>query len=135
MKTSRPGVSLLVVQLKAYDKPGLCVVKTLLFYISCTKDVRKTSSLFVSYATFHKVTTSTLARWLKMVLYLADIDTEFFKAHSFRGASTSAALASGCSVKDILTTANWASAKTFYKFYHKHVTQDIDFSSAVLNTI
>jgi hypothetical protein len=50
--------------------------------------------------------------------------------------ATSAALASGCSLKDILATANWSSAKTFHKFYHKEITlsQIKDFSSAVFDT-
>jgi hypothetical protein len=49
---------------------------------------------------------------------------------------TSAALALGCSLKDILATANWSSAKTFHKFYHKEITlsQIKDFSSAVFDT-
>jgi hypothetical protein len=44
-----------------------------------------------------------------------------FSAHSFRGASTSKPLGAGVSLKDILETANWASAKTFYKFYFEDV--------------
>lgn len=96
----------------------------MLEYIRRTEDVRKTSYLFISYITFNRVTTSTLARWLKTVLMLAGIDDTFFKAHSYRGASTSAALASGCTLNDILNTANWASAKTFNKFYNKHILEE-----------
>lgn len=135
LKTSRPGVSLPAITLKAFDKPELCVVKTLLFYIERTKGVRKASRLFVSFATFNAVTTSTLARWLKTVLDLSGIDNNLFKAHSFRGASVSKAFASGCTLKDILSTANWSSARTFYKFYHKDVSSNSnsDFSSSVLS--
>lgn len=136
LKTSRPGTSLPNIILRKFDKPQICVVRTLLHYISRTKDVRKSSSLFISYVTYCKVTSSTLSRWLKTVLLKADINIDVFKGHSFRGASTSAAFASGCSLKDILATANWSSAKTFYKFYHKDIKQDTmkDFSTAVFNS-
>jgi hypothetical protein len=101
--------------LKRYEKPELCVVKTLLSYINRTKDVRKTSSLLISFVTYDEVTTSTLARWLKSVLELSGINSSIFKAHSFRGAAASGAF----KMKDILLTANWSNVETFYKFYHK----------------
>lgn len=134
IKTSRPGVSQPAVVLKKFSKPELCVVKTLIAYIKRTKTVRKTSKLFISFVTFHSVTTSTLARWLKTVLCSAGINIDYFKAHSFRGATASTAFNSGCSVKHIMSTANWSSAKTFFKFYHRNIVEsDIDFASAVLS--
>ena len=118
--------------MKRYEKPELCVVKTLLSYINRTKDVRKTSSLLISFVTYDEVTTSTLARWLKSVLELSGINSSIFKAHSFRGAAASAAFLTGCKMKDILLTANWSNAETFHKFYHKKVVKDKDFAYAVL---
>lgn len=136
LKTSRPGNTLPKVILDGYSKPELCVVKTLLHYIERTKDVRKTSCLFVSYVTYNKVTTSTLARWIKTVLCMAGVDINVFKAHSVRSASSSAAFASGCSIKDILTTANWSNAKTFKKFYNKEIeVTNVNFPNAVLGRL
>ena len=63
---------------------------------------------------------------------MAGIDTSVFKAHSVRGAASSAAFAAGCSLKEILKTANWSSAKTFHKFYNKDIQTDNDFSFSVL---
>lgn len=119
LKTSRPGARQASVVVKHYNRPHLRVYRTLKYYIECTKDVRKTSSLLISYATFGKVSTSILARWLRTVLELADINTSVFKAHSYRGSSTTAAYNAGCSMKVILDTANWSNAKTFQKFYYK----------------
>jgi len=99
MKNSRPGNRLPALVLKQYNIPNLCVVKTLHVYIDRTSDVRKTSRLFISFASFDKVTTSTLARWLKTVLNLAGIDSSLFKSHEFRGAATSAAYGAGCSLQ------------------------------------
>ena len=132
LKTSRPGTSLSSVVLKQFVKPELCVVTTLKSYLNRTASVRKSNSLFVSYVNYNKVTTCTLARWLKTVLHLAGIDISIFKAHSFRGASTTAAFNAGCSLKDILSTANWTSARTFYKFYFKETVNDKSFSHCVL---
>lgn len=135
LKTTRPGNNLPNVVLKQYDKPELCVVRTLRRYIVCTRKIRKSTYLFVSYMNLLKVTTSTLARWLKTVLTLSGVDISTFKAHSIRGASTSAALAAGCSMKDVLSTANWASAGTFQKFYHKKVSVvDNTFAGYVLSS-
>jgi hypothetical protein len=69
-------------------------------------------------------------------LFLPRIDISKFSAHSFRGASTSKALGAGVSLKDILETANWASAKTFYKFYLKDVVHvKNNFADFFLNSL
>ena len=86
MKTTRPGCGLHAVLLKQFNTPDLCVVRTLFHYILRTKDVRKSSYLFISIVNFRKVTTCSLSRWLKTVFYLAGVDVNNFKAHSFRGA-------------------------------------------------
>ena len=52
---------------------------------------------------------------------ITGIDVSNFKAHSFRGATTSAAYMAGVNLHDILQTANWRSAKTFHKFYQRDV--------------
>jgi hypothetical protein len=72
------------------------------------------------------------------VLDLAGVDTNTYKAHSFRGASVSAAFMKGCRVSDILKTADWSSVKNFKKFYlrdieHSESDQAQSFSTAVLS--
>ena len=62
---------------------------------------------------------STIARWLKSVLAKAGIDINVFKAHSVRGASTSAAASAGVTTNDILNAADWSSESVFQKFYYK----------------
>lgn len=70
-------------------------------------------NVLVSCVTYDKVTTSTVARWLKLVWNLSGIDTVKFKAHSHRAASASAAFSRGCSLKSIFDTADWSSEKNF----------------------
>ena len=93
-------------------------------YIKRTTDIRKTSYLFVSFKTYDKVTTCTLARWLKLLLELSGIQD--FTAHSFRSTATSVAFGAGVSMQDILDTANWTTIKTFYTFYFKEVVRSRD---------
>ena len=89
--------------------------------------------LFLAVVRPHKpVSSSTLARWLKSMLEKAGIDTGIFKAHSVRGAATSAAAGAGVTTADILKAANWSSESVFTKFYYKPVRSGT-FGEAVLS--
>lgn len=119
------------------EDPKLCVLSALREYLSRTDKLRSSSNkskLFISTRKPHKkVTTGTLARWMKSILKAAGIDTEIYTAHSFRGASTSTALAQGVSLQDIINTADWANASTFVKFYKRPLEQPT-FASSVLKS-
>jgi hypothetical protein len=132
LKTSKMGKRFQLV-LEHYTEESLCVMHTVLFYLKCTKGLRKSRSLLVSYVTYEAVATSTVARWLKTVLTLSGIDSSLFKAHSFRSASVSAAYDGGCSLDKILKSADWKSDKNFYKFYYRAGvnTSDMSFNRAV----
>ena len=132
LKTSKPEVPSPNVVLYKFQKKELCVVHTLDEYLSRTSDIRKTNKLFIYFQTFNSITTCNLARWLKEVLFLSDIDISKFSAHSFRGAATSKALGLGVSLKYIRDTANWSSAKTFYKFYNKDILPANNIASNIL---
>ena len=134
--TSRSNVSDQVLSLVSFETNNkLCVVKTLRDYLERTKPLRTDHTLFISTIKPHKaVTTATLARWMKAVLRDSGIDISVFKAHSFRGASTSCAYAHGVSLQEILKTANWSQASTFKTFYHKPVV-DPNFANSVLNSL
>ena len=116
----------------------LCVVQCLKQYESMTEgwrkvDADKPAPLFLSYIKPHRpVTSQRLAHWVKDLLKEAGVDTEIFKAHSVRGASTSAALKRGLHIKDILDTANWSQESTFRKFYCRSL-QDNSFAKKVLS--
>ena len=72
----------------------MCPVETLKVYEDRTKEFRQfkcsspTTNLFLSWIGEHNpVTSCSIARWLKMVMIEAEIDTSIFKAHSVRGAA------------------------------------------------
>ena len=105
----------------------LCFVKYLKRYEKVTKRFRNNSNynsnrLFLSYIKPQgPVSSSTIARWVKSVLTLSGINTEFFSAHSTRAAASSAAATAGVALKDIMNAADWTNESTFKKFYHKPV--------------
>ena len=101
------------------DDKTLCVVECLNCYEERTLDARQAGlaqPLFLSYIRPHRpVTSQRLAHWVKDLLTDAGVDKSF-KAHSVRGASTSAAMARGVSLTDILNTADWSKESTFRRF-------------------
>ena len=56
-----------------------------------------------------------------MVLKNAGIDTDIFKAHSVREASTTAAVNSNVPLDDVMKMADWSRVSTFQKFYYKPI--------------
>ncbi|XP_052239900.1 uncharacterized protein LOC127850683 [Dreissena polymorpha] len=132
LKTTKLGRPY-VMKIEHFKDEKLCILHSLLFYIRVTKPLRKSSKLFISYVTYKAVTSSTIARWLKSVLDLSGINTDYFKAHSFRSASTSAAYAKGCRLKDILSTADWTSDKNFKKFYLRESVDSKSFVNSVFS--
>lgn len=78
------------------------------------------------------MTSSTIWRWIKIVLGQAGTDTERFSGHSTRCASTRKALLS-VSTDVILATAGWTEESTFRKFYNEPVAVSNQMSLAVLN--
>ena len=54
----------------------------------------------------------------------SEINEKVFSAHSYKSVSTSAAFVKGVQLRDILETANWSNAKTFYTFYKRELNND-----------
>ena len=103
----------------------LCPLTCIRDYINLTRPWRvdgKPSTFFLTHKKPHNpASRSTLARWMKDALFLADIDTKVFQAHSLRGASTSKAFLKGLSVKDIVSHGRWSTESTWQRFYHKKI--------------
>lgn len=137
LKQSRRGRSNPMLTLKKYTPDSkICVVATLEEYIKRTETLRGSETkLFISYVKPYKlVSSSTISRWLKCVLYLAGIDVTKFKSHSIRGAAASKAKLSGVPMQEILKVAGWASEQTFSEFYNKplETNEQSNFQHAVL---
>ena len=133
LKQTRPGVHLNDIILTRFQScRRLCVVTVLIEYIKRTKDLRQDSGLLISFQKPHKrVTRSTIARWLKMVLAQCGIDKQY-GAHSTRGASTSKAKFLQVPIDTIMKSAGWSSRSTFSKHYHKPIQQFDQFANSIL---
>ncbi|XP_068707939.1 uncharacterized protein [Montipora foliosa] len=121
LKTSRPGKpSVIVIFPSVPSKPHVCPMSTVYVYITCTCNLRNPTDfrLFISFVKPHRaVSPATISRWIKAVLSDAGIDTSIFKAHSVRGAATTAAYNKGVPVENILKLANWSNESMFRRFY------------------
>ena len=98
LKQSRPGYSNPAIEFHLYPRDSdLCIYTYLAVYIRRTSSLRLGSNaLFISFQKPHSaVSKATLARWLKTVMALGQIDTQNYGPHSIRSASTSAALRGG----------------------------------------
>lgn len=121
-KTDKPGKfrSVFIPIFKENEK--LCVVRTLNVYISRTKSIRKSNQLFVSFRKPHNaVGSSTLAKWMLVILEQSGIDCKTFRAHSFRAATSSKLYSKGFSVNDLVKCGLWKNGNTFKKFYLRNV--------------
>lgn len=78
-----------------YPVKDLCAYETLDYYITTTEKLRNSTKLLVSFIKPQRaVTSSSIGRWIKIVLGQAGIGTERFSGHSTRCALTSKALLS-----------------------------------------
>ena len=136
LEVSRQGHSFSL-KVEHLQNEALCAMHTLLCYMKRTEDVRLTRKVFKSFVTYKAVTSSSLARLFKEVNRLSGVDVNAFKAHSYRGAASSAAYHRGCSMKNILQTADWSSDKNFKKFYYRHSLsqRSLSFANAVFGSV
>ena len=111
---------------KHLEDEKLCPISCIDQYIKYSAPWRpggQPSYFFLSHRTHKPVTKPTLARWIKQALFMAEVDTKVFQAHSLRGASTSAAILKGLSVKEVVSHGRWSLESTWQKYYHKPVVR------------
>lgn len=134
LKTSRAGNHLPKTILpRWYDEP-LCPVALYEFYLRRTASVRgpERQLLITSVKPHHKASRDSVARWIRDAMQLAGIDTEYFKAHSSRGASVSkASLTTPLNL--VLKAAGWSNAQTFAKHYKRPIEEGSGFAKAIMN--
>ena len=84
---------------------------------------------------YKPVASQRIAHWIKDTIKRAGVDTNTFKAHSVRGASTSAAVGKGLHIADVLKTADWTRKSTFRQFYYRSSSSaEKNFAQTVLGT-
>ena len=135
LKQCKPGNTGFNVNLQAYPPDRrLCVVTYMKEYANRTDSKRGMErNLLITYKKpYHRATTQTISRWIKTVMSSAGIDTQIFKPHSTRAASTSAAQRGEVPVSRILARAGWASEDTFRRFYCKPLMDSGQFANELL---
>lgn len=135
LKTTRPGKHLTNISLEAYvENKNLCPLEHLKLYLARTSVVRGVhTQLLLSFQKPNRpVSTDTIARWIRIVMSKAGIDTKVFGAHSTRAATTSAAHKKGITIDKILSAAGWSNETTFRRFYNKPITNSAGYSSELV---
>lgn len=126
VKQSRPNYPVPpVIITRYYPDVDICPLSCLEEYIERTSELRQDNLLFISTIKPYKaVGAQTMSRWIKTVLEWAGIDVTLFKPHSTRHAAATAAFRASVPLDEILKKAGWSSAKTFKRFYFKHVVDE-----------
>ena len=116
------------------ENAKLCPVRSLSLYLERTRQLRgSVDQLFIAIIKLHlPVTSSTIARWLKVIGALR-IDTNIIKTHSVRSAATSAAANQGVTTEGILKAADWSTESSFQWFYYKPL-HNTEFPITVLSS-
>ena len=70
---------------------------------------------------YKNVVGSTMSCLIKKVIKLAKVDTDIYKAHLTRSASTSNVKLKGLSLSDILRRKSWSRKSTWQRFYNKDI--------------
>ena len=135
LKQSRAGTAAMQLSLKKYaPDPRLCIVTYLTEYMRRTREIRKSSKLFLSFKRpFEPVQKGTIAKWIKQVLGQAGINTTLFQGHSVRSASCSKAVRQGVPLNAILKQGGWRTKSVFQQYYNKPLEpKKVDFMASVL---
>lgn len=110
-------------ELPNFPEKEICVTSTLLSYIERTSEYRSPtlSKLFITTKTPHRAASKdSIARWIKMEMTSAGVNTNMFSPHSTRHAVTSAAARIGISWDVIKRSAGWSNnSMTFARFYNR----------------
>ena len=80
---------------------------------------------------FREASQQTIARWIKLTLVRAGLDTSIFSPHSTRSAATNKAKSGNIPLLTILKTAGWSRESTFAKYYEKPIRNEGVFADAV----
>ena len=111
------------------EDKALHVVETLNEYINRSKPWRESNHekqlLLSSIRPHNAVVSCTISGWLTKTLTLkqAEINTDLFKAHSRRSASSSKASVGGAPLVEILKRGSWSHHFTWQRFYNKHIIE------------
>lgn len=139
IKTSKPGAFQPLIRLPFIrENLSICPATVVQAYIDKTSSLRQNQlddHLFISFRKPHKkVSSQTLAHWVKKVLEDSGIDISIFGAHSTRHASTSAAHRLGINLEVVRKAAGWSNtSNVFLRYYNRDVINPVnsDFASAI----
>lgn len=115
----------------------MCVASTLVEYIERTGPLRgEVEEIFITHKKpYHKATTQTLSRWIKIILEKSGVDTTRYSAYSTRHASTSAAFHKGLDIESIRKAAGWSpNSNMFARFYCRPLIDKDAYAKVIISS-
>ena len=113
---------------------SICPAESIKAYIARTAKFRKNDDKEVLFITTKKPYTPLSAQRIsKITLGLmrsSGIDTNIFKAHSLRSASSSLAINNGIPIEEVMRQGRWKSRRVFEEFYNRS-SRPLNFSEAI----
>ena len=104
------------------SNPKVCPYTTLYDYIKRTESCRRCDNIFITTTgTYSAVAGATLARWTRVVMDNAGIDTSFFSPYSTRVASASKLASKTGSLQRVLELGKWRGTSSFFNHYLRKV--------------
>ena len=141
-KAAKPGKLRVPLEFSHFQEDlNLCVCNHIDLYLDRTSSWRtkEKKQFLLSYINPHNgVSSSTVSRWIVEMLSLSGIDTDMFKGHSTRSASSSKASVQGVPLQEILKRGHWSNKTTFEKIYKKDVSSESSvgsFEKAILKAL
>ncbi len=98
---------------------NFCVASHLSFLLDREENLKARPYVFASLTRGIRPKQETLTRYFKETLEKLGIDTKRFKAHSARGASTSAAVRASANIDTVIKIVGWRKENNFQKFYNR----------------
>ena len=143
LKHSRPNFPIQPITYRHFPhKTSLCPVQAIADYYVRRLELKmvtvNTKFFVISTPPYSPAHKDTIGNWVKWTLSNSGVNTNMYKPHSCRSASTSKASSLGMPLHTILQSADWSNEKTFYNYYKKVIEEitpqdEEDYGSFLLN--
>ena len=134
IKQTKKGRHMHPMEFRPYPtEEKLCFINNLEVYLIKTREVRRSSKLFLSYQKpYNPISKDTITRWVNETLQEAGVDMSKYVTHSCRAAASSSLSSKKVPIRRITEACGWASEETFRRHYKKKVVRETTVAEALL---
>ena len=112
-----------MITLEHFDDKKVCCMRALQKYLSKTRKLRNSQTIFITTnPPFKGASSQTLRCWIRDSLTAAGVDMRIFNLYSTRAAAASKEAFTSGSLKSAMEKGQWHSENSFYRHYLRKVT-------------